>query len=73
VVVEALAAVGVELETEQRRTRALVDGLVLSTCLGRTTPEQAVATREEHVRSLVAEVRQTAQVERDLRVARVVT
>ena len=53
VVVEALAAIGVEVEVEQRRTRALVDGLVLDTCLGRTTPAQAVTVLEEHVASLV--------------------
>jgi len=60
VVGKALAAIGADDEAEQRRTQALVDGLLLSTCLGRTTPEQAVRTLEEHVGSLVVQARQTA-------------
>lgn len=60
VVAKALAAIGVEDEAEQRRTRALVDGLVLATCLGRMPPEQAVTTVEDHVASLMTGARDAA-------------
>ena len=60
VVAEALDVVGAGCEAEQRRTRALVDGLTLGTCLGRTTPEQAVTTLQQHVASFLTEARDTA-------------
>jgi hypothetical protein len=55
VVGEALAAIGVDAEAERRRTRALVSGLVVDTCLGRTTPEDAVVTLEHHLASLATD------------------
>lgn len=60
VVAQALAAVGVEGAAEHDHTRAVVDGLLLSTALGRTTPAQAVATLQHHVAALEAAARVTA-------------
>lgn len=56
----ALAAVGADGPRERARTRAVVDGLLLSTCLGRTSPEEAVATLLHHVTTLVPAARVTA-------------
>lgn len=56
----ALAALGVTDGPEQRRTLALVDGLTLGTCLGRTTPDEAVATLEHHVATLATAPTDTA-------------
>jgi hypothetical protein len=56
----ALAAVGADSLAERSRTRAVVDGLLLSTCLGRTSPEEAVATLEHHVAALAPAARVTA-------------
>lgn len=60
VVADALSAIDRGGEAEQRRTRALVDGLLLGTCLGRMTPEQAVTTVEAHVASLMTGARDAA-------------
>jgi hypothetical protein len=58
--VEALAAIGADDPAEHRRTRRLVDGLLLATCLSWTTPEEAMATLEHHVAALEAAARVTA-------------
>lgn len=59
-VTAALAAVEVDCPAERARTRAVVDGLLLSTCLGRTSPEEAVATLRHHVATLGPAARVTA-------------
>lgn len=59
-VAEALAAVGADSVAERARTRAVVDGLLLSTCLGRTTPAGALTTLEHHLGALGAAARVTA-------------
>lgn len=60
VVHQALDAIGLDDPAEATRTRALVDGLVLATCLGRTTPGEAVTALEHHVGTLAAAARVTA-------------
>jgi hypothetical protein len=60
VTAEALAAIGVDDPAEHRRTRRLVDGLLLATCLSWTTPEEATATLEHHITALEAAARVTA-------------
>lgn len=51
-VAAALAAIGVHEEDERHRSLAVVDGVALAACLGRTSPEEAVAVVEHHVTSL---------------------
>lgn len=50
----ALAALGVRDDVEHRRTRALVEGLGLAVCLGRTSPAEAVTTLEHHLDELTS-------------------
>ncbi len=62
----ALAALGLRDEDtlELRRTRALVEGLGLAVCLGRTSPAEAVATLEHHLGELTPASEVAARVTR---------
>ncbi len=46
---QALEHLGLEQDGELPRLRALLDGLSLGVCLGRSTPEDAVAVVRAHV------------------------